>query len=110
MVKVRISIENQDLVFDSKIYIEAELPSSPRIGEMLFIKERGFEKLIALLRKNPNRIQHYYEWVYGESKKTPWYKLNKKNLKDLSFDCAFIVCNIGYDIDNDFVEITLNDK
>ena len=107
MVKIRIHIHTPDLCCDENVYVDINLPSVPRINEVVFLDDELFLELENKAKVNLEVARFYTEYLYGASLEVEMEDLQQKNLKDLGFEDAHYVYNVVYNSNSDIIKIEL---
>lgn len=106
MYKIRVHIRNKAVLIDEAVFIDIELPSIPRKGEIVFLDEKLIEELENKAKSSLINSKSYApKWFYGTS-----YDCNdpkKENLIDLSFIDAKFVDSVSYRANSDIVHVEL---
>lgn len=106
MIKCRVHIDSQYVVFDRDVFIEIEIPCIMPIGSILYLG-RKIEELEAMAKKSRDIASRYHpEWFYSGDQDI---EFEKANIENLGFDDAMVVTNIAYYLGNDYVSIEIGD-
>ncbi len=106
MIKCRVHILNDHVVFDEDVFVEIEIPYLMPIGSMLFLNEK-IEELEAKAKKSREIASRYHpEWFNGGDYDV---EFKKANINNLSFDDAKVVTQIAYVFGKDYVSIEIGD-
>jgi len=108
MKKVKIHVCNDYTFLDDDVYVEIELPTIPRIGEIVYLNDDLFNKLEKQIKSSLKKAQEYCpKWIYGKSYDCDDPK--KENLSDISITDIMYVTSIAYEANSDVISIELND-
>lgn len=110
MINIRIHIKNNFCEMDSDVSCLIQLPSVPRVGDIVRLSITNIIELENKAKELGLDYLIYYapKWFYGESCNigTP----TKDNLKDFSFDDAIYVSQVEFISDYDIVNIQLDNE
>lgn len=107
MYKIMVHIKNDNDFIDSNVFVEIELPTVPRKGEILYLNEKQQEILKNKVKSDLKIALNYApKWFYGHSWECK--KPKKKNLKDLNFNDAIYVDIVVFTGDSEIIQIELD--
>lgn len=107
MKKVQVHVANECSFMDSRVFIDIQLPATPRKDEILYLKAEQFIELKRQACQNLNIAKDYSpKWLYGHSCNCDDPK--ESNLKDLGFEDAINISSVAYDADEDIIHVEID--
>ncbi len=106
MHKFKLHVKTDNMYFDDKVFVNIQLPHTPRKGEVIYLKPEHYDELEKLAKCDLDIANEYApKWFYGSSNNI--IDLTEKDLENLQFGDANTVSNIIYEADKDVTHIIL---